>query len=460
MSSGVYPPYPSDPADWILFDIGTTEMKKAVNERTFIEKILAVEAALATAEGELGVIPKNAAEEIAEKASIDYVDLNKVSERLQSTGGHFLVATIEPWREKIGDVGEFAHWGATTQDITDTAMVLLIGDANRFILRDLLEIRDALVNLARRYKDTPMVARTHVVHALPFTFGLKVSVWLDELSRHIDRFGRLEKELLVGNIMGAVGTYAGFGEKGPEIQRLALKKLGLISPVVSWNAARDRFADYLHLLAMIGSTLSKIAIQILILMRPEIGEIEEPIPPGHVGSSTMPQKRNPFKSEITVALARLLRANAQTMAESMETYDERGFSTWFAEFLIIPRGCLMISTVLQSMKEITHGLVVHTENMKRNLELSGGLINSEAIMMALAPKIGRLRAHRIVYECAEIATKQRKEFKEVLLQNEVIAKHLTKHDVESLLDPRGYVGLSSQIVDETIRSTTKHIARG
>jgi adenylosuccinate lyase len=456
LPSETYPPYPSDPADWILFGIGTPEMREVVNERSFIEKILRVEAALATAEGELGVIPKDAAEEIVKKASIDYIDMNKVKERLQKTGGHFIVAIIEPWREGIGDAGEFVHWGATTQDITDTAMVLLIKEANELILRDLLGIRDALIQLARKYRDTPMAARSHVVHALPFTFGLKVSVWLDEISRHIERFRCIEKELLVGNIMGAVGTYASFGEKGPDIQRFALRQLGLECPVVSWNAARDRFANYMNLLAMTATTLSKLAIQILILMRPEIQEIEEPIPPGHVGSSTMPQKRNPFKSEITVALARILRAYAQTITESMETYDERGFNTWFAEFLIIPRSCLIMSTILQFMKEITQTLVVRPENMKRNLELSGGLINSEAIMMALAKKIGRLRAHHIVYDCVEIALKERRPFKEVLLQNDTIAKYLMSHEVDRLLDPMGYVGLSSQIVDETIKRATKN----
>ncbi|RLG60953.1 hypothetical protein DRN86_01220 [Candidatus Geothermarchaeota archaeon] len=205
-------------------------------------------------------------------------------------------------------------------------MMLLVREAYDLILKDLSEIKNALIDLARRYKNTPMAGRTHSVHAVPMTFGFKVSVWLDEISRHIERFEEMKKRLFVGNITGAVGTFASFGEKGPEIQKLTLEKLGLGVPAIFWHAARDRIAEFLNLLAMTASTLSKIADQILILMRPEILEIEEPIPPGHVGSSTMPQKRNPFLSEMSVALTRIIRAYAHIMTESMETLDERNFS--------------------------------------------------------------------------------------------------------------------------------------
>lgn len=451
MSSQVYPPYPSSPLDWFLMRLGTAEMRSIFNEKSFIEKILKVEAALAEAEGELGVIPRAAAREIVSKASIENLDLTKVKDRVEKTGGHYLVAIIEPWRDKIGEVGEYVHWGATTQDISDTAMVLLVKDANELILKDLEEIQKALMAMARQYKDTPMAGRSHAVHALPMTFGLKVAVWLDEVTRHVERFEEIEKRLYVGNMTGAVGTFASFGEKGPDVQRLTMARLGLGVPGICWHAARDRFAEYLNLLAVAASTLSKIATQVLLLMRTEIAEIEEPIPPGHVGSSTMPQKRNPFMSEFSIALARVIRGYAHTMAESMETYDERGFNTWFSEFIIIPESCLLMSTVASYLKTILQKLVVHPETMKKNLNLSDGLINSEAIMMALAKKIGRQNAHHILYDCAEKVLHEKKSFRQVLLEHEIVTKHLSKQEIEKLIDPTLYLGSSSSIVDEVVK---------
>jgi adenylosuccinate lyase len=444
---------PCHPVDWVLFkyNLASPDMRNVFNERSFIEKILKVEVALAEAEAELGIIPEKAAREIAKKASLEYIDLEKVEQRVQRTG-HFLVAIIESWREKIGENGEFVHWGATTQDISDTAMVLLIREACNLILSDLLEIKDSLIILADKYKGAPMAGRTHCVHAVPMTFGLKVGVWLDEISRHIERFKEIQKRLFVGNITGAVGTFASFGPKGPEVQKLTLKKLGLEVPAICWHAARDRLAEFLNLLAIIASTLSKIANQVLILMRPEILEIEEPIPPGHVGSSTMPQKRNPFLSETSVALARIIRAYAHTMTESMETLDERNFSTWFVEFVIMPESCLFLSIILKNLKIILQKLEVHPENMKRNLELTEGLINAEAVMMALAQKIGRQRAHHIVYDCAMKAQKEKRPFRDVLLENKIITEHISKQDLKKLLDPANYTGLSSDIVKQLTSS--------
>ena len=445
--------YSSHPVDWILFkhNLGSSEMREIFNEKTFIEKILKVEAALAEAEAELGIIPRDAAEEIVRKASLEYIDLEEVEEGIRRTG-HFLVPVIESWRGRIGEYGEYIHWGVTTQDIMDTVMMLLVKEAYSLILRDLLDIRNSLIALASRYRDTPMAGRTHCVHAVPITFGFKVCVWLDEVSRHIERLEEVKGRLLVGNITGAVGTFASFDGKGVEVQRIVLRKLGLESPNICWHAARDRFAEFLNLLAIISSTLSKIANQILILMRPEILEVEEPIPPGHVGSSTMPQKRNPFLSEISIALTRLIRAYAHTMTECMETLDERNLNTWFTEFIIIPESCLLLSTVLSNLKSTLQKLIVHPENMRRNLELTDGLINAEALMMFLAKRIGRLRAHSIIYRCAMKAQEENRSFKEVLLEDEAIRKHITGKDLEKLLDPIQYTGLSSIIVEHVIKA--------
>lgn len=454
MRRSLYPPFPSHPVDWFLFDLATPAMKDVFNERKFIETVLKVEVVLAQAQSELGVIPRAAASAISEKASFKLLDLNNMRNRVEVTGGHFLVAIIESWRKKIGEQGEWLHWGATTQDIVDTAMVLLIREANQQLMRDLLEIKKSTMRLAKLHKTTPIAGRTHAVHAVPMTFGLKVSVWLDEIVRNIQRLREIERRLYVGNLTGAVGTFASLGTKGPNVQELTLKKLGLRIPNVCWHAARDRFAEYINLLALIASTLSKVALQVILLTRTETGELEEPVPPGHVGSSTMPQKRNPVMSEISIALARLVRANAHAMTESMETFDERGFNTWFAEFVIIPESCLLVSQIAYYLKTTLESLVVHPDKMRDNLLLSGGSINAEAIMMALAPKMGRQRAHHLVRTCALESQVGNKSFERVLLEDKVIRKHLTEVDIKRLLDPVSYIGQSSKLVDKVITANS------
>lgn len=438
------------PLDNVFFSgiLSTPEMRQIFEEKNYVQKMLDVEAALAYAEAELGMIPAEAAKEIAEKADVNLINFEEVRKLLEKTG-HFVMAIIISW-SKILKNGEYIHWGVTSQDITDTATVLLIRDAYALILNDLKIIKDHLSNLAIKYKDTPIVGRTHITHAVPMTFGLKVAVWLDEINRHHERFNEMKKRLFVGNITGAVGTLASFDHKGLDVQRLTLERLGLNIPSVSWHSARDVLGEFINGLALAASTLSKIAQQILILMRPEIFEIEEPIPPGAIGSSTMPQKKNPKLSERTIALTRILRGFTVAMSEAIETIDERSFSTQFSEFIIIPESCLLMSAILRNMKTILGGLVVHPENMEKNLSLSKGLINSERVMIALGKYIGRQTAHEVIYHVTMKAWEENRSFEEMLLEDDTIKKFFSAEEIKNLCNPLTYLGCSSQIVEMVV----------
>ncbi len=442
------------PLDNVFFReiLSTPEMREVFEEKNYVQKMLDVEAALAYAEAEIGMIPTEAAKEIAEKADVTLIDFEEVKRLLKKTG-HFVMAVILSWSNVCKKSGEYIHWGVTSQDITDTATVLLIRDAYALILNDLKIIKDHLSHLAIKYKETPIVGRTHITHAVPMTFGLKVAVWLDEINRHQERFHEMKKRLLVGNITGAVGTFASFDHKGLEVQRLTLEKLGLNIPSVSWHSERDGLGEFINGLALTASTLSKIAQQILILMRPEILEIEEPIPPGAIGSSTMPQKKNPKLSERTIALTRILRGFTVAMSEAIETIDERSFSTQFSEFIIIPESCLLMSAILRNMKTILGGLVVHPENMGKNLSLSKGLINSERVMIALGKRIGRQTAHEVIYHVTMKAWEENRSFEEVLLEDKTIKKYFSAEEIKNLCNPLTYLGYSSQIVEMVVNKT-------
>ena len=437
--------------DGVLFKnvFGTPEMREVFCEDHYIETFLEVEAALARAEATAGLIPANAAEEITKRASLEYVDKDRIEELVSETG-HTAMSIIGAWKESFGDAGEYIHWGATTQDILDTTVVLQLREALGIVVRDLESIDDGLAALAETHRDTPMIGRTHYVHAIPMTFGLKVAVWVDELARSLERLEEVKQRLLVGQFFGATGTLASIGETGIEVQRHLQDELDMPIPAVVWQPARDRFAEVLNALAIVASTLSKIATQVLFMHRPEVGEVEEGITEGKVGSSTMPHKKNPRKSEGTVMLARLIRANAHAMTETMETVDERSATTWYAEFSLIPETFLFTSRLLSNVVEVIETIEVYPDRMAENIDIYGGLVASERVMMALADRVGRQTAHEIVYRDAMRAVDEGKDFTEVLLQDSRVTDELDVETIETLSDPREYVGTSGHFVDQVL----------
>lgn len=428
---------------------GTPEMREAFREERFVERFLEVEAALARVQGDLGMIPEDAAAEIDAHASLDHVDLDLVSANVEEI--HlFTMAIIEAWKEGVGDAGEYIHWGATSQDVSDTALLLQVREGLEIVRDDLERIGDVLAALAEEHAETPMIGRTHHVHAIPITFGLKAATWLDELGRHLDRIDELAERLFVVEFFGATGTLASVGEEGLAVQEGLAEELDLRVPDVAWYAARDRFTELLTTLGMVASTLGRISKGVLMLNRPDIGELAEPIGEDDIGSSTMPHKRNPVKSEEAHMLARLVRSDAGLSFELMEGHDERDASTWFAEFAVVPRAFLYTSRALANVEATLGGLGVDEERMQENLGHFGGVIASERVMMALAERVGRQTAHDVVGEAAMAAFDGEDSFADLLLADDRI--DLPAERIAALTDPETYTGVSAELTRRAVES--------
>lgn len=428
---------------------GTPEMRGVFSEERFIERFLEVEAALARAEAHEGIVPEWAAEEITAKASLKHLDFEKVEANVADL--HlFSMAIIDAWKESMDDAGEYVHWGTTTQDISDTALVLQIREGLDVIERDLAALAEALEHLVEQHAETPMIGRTRSVHALPMTFGLKVATWLDEVNRHRDRIESLRTRVEVLEFFGAVGSLASLGENGLDVQEALADELDLAVPDVAWFAARDRIAEVVATLGLVTATLTRIGRQVLLLNREEVGELSEPIEEGEIGSSTMPHKRNPVQSEETVLLSRLTRAHVSTALELMETYDERDFSATLGEFAVVPETFLYASRALQYVHNVTSDLVVHEDSMLENLRHHGGLVASEAVMMALAEELGRQTAHDVTHEAAMRALDGEASFAEALLKDERVTSSFSQERIEEATDPEAYTGVSGELAQRAL----------
>ncbi len=434
---------------------GTPEMRAVFDDLHLLQKWLDVEVALAQAEAELAIIPEAAASEITRHAHADRLDLPRLKQLIDQTV-HPIVPVIRVLQQACnGDAGEYIHWGATTQDIMDTAMILQVKEAMA-ILEDRLEsITAVLSESAMKYRDMPMAGRTHGQQALPITLGYKIAVWLAEVDRHRERLAQIKPRVLVGEFGGAVGTLASVTEFGLQIQEGMMKRLGLGVPVISWHSARDNLAEFASTLSLIAATMGKIAHEIINLQRTEIAEIEEPFNEGKVGSSTMPHKRNPMLCEAILALARLIIRNTPAAMDAMIQEHERDWVGDHIEWAYLPEICVMTDGALQLTERVVKGLRVYPERMRSNLDRTNGLMLSEAIMLALAQKMGRQTAHAVVYECAMRAIEQGLPFRQTLAEHPDVARHLSAQDIERHLDPVHYTGLSGQFVDRVMQN---HIA--
>jgi 3-carboxy-cis,cis-muconate cycloisomerase len=402
---------------------------------------LDVEAALAEAQAELGIIPAAAAREIAAKAQLKYLDLAAVREGLARTG-HPLVPLV--WaldRACDGDAGGYVHWGATTQNITQTGQLLQVRRAHAIFLGQLAAILTALADLAERTRDVLLPGRTHGQHAVPATFGFKVAVWIDELCRHVERLRGCEDRVFVTMLGGGAGTLASLGEAGLAAQEKMAARLGMRPMPMPARTIGDHLAEYVTLLGLLAATGSKIGREIYTLMKQEFGEVEEPVPPGTVGSSTMPQKRNPKLSQDIVAAAAQIRALVPLALEAMQTEHEADRTTSIMMSRAVVDACELTGDVLQRLVVLFEGLQIFPERMRTNLDLSGGLIMAEALMLELGKRIGRQRAHDAVYDAAQAAVTQSRPFRETLAENSHVSAGLTPAQVEALLDPARYTGL-------------------
>lgn len=423
-----------------------------------VQKWLDVERALALTQAEMGLIPDEAAQEIARRSDVELFDLERLGRENRETG-HILVPTIWALAEHCeGHWGEYVHYGVTTQDILDTGLVLQIQEAWELVLARLRSIQTQLLALAQRHKFTPMVARTHGQHALPTTFGYKVAVWVDEIDRHLQRFGEARARMMVGNLTGAVGTMASFGTRGFEVQQRTLERLGLAAPRTSWHCARDRILEVAGLLLQVAVTLGRIANELYHLQRTEIDEVREGGAPGKIGSSTMPHKQNPSTVDLISALSRMIRAQMVALTDAAFHLHERDGTAWRIEWAALPELFVYAGALLARMDELlAGGLDVREQRMRDNLDLLGGRILSERVMLALGARFGKQTAHELVSEVSQQARRHDIPFRQALLEDERLRDSFTPQALEDLLDPVTYAGLAADMVDLVARGATHHL---
>lgn len=420
-------------------------MREVFSDESLVEKLLRVEAALAGAEGRLGLIPQQAAEEIDRKAHLENFSIEKLRQSYESLG-QIMVPVVRALAEQCeGDAGGYVHWGATTQDIYDTAFALRYKQAFHLVLEHLRTIRDALAVLADREAGTLIAGRTHAQHALPLTFGYKVAVWFWEVVRQIERWEQASPRVLVGNITGAVGSMAGFGTSGLEVQRLALEKLELGVPEICWHTARDRSGEIAGLITLTSGTLEKIANEVYRLQSTEIGELAEPTFEGKIGSSTMPHKRNPHLCEMVIASSRAARAEASVVFEAMAQEHERHMGLWRAEWVGLPNAFMLLGGALSKTSHIVGGLEVHRERMRANLDLSRGAMLSEMVMLELGRFVGRQQAHELVYRASMRASRENMQLRDCLGEMEEVTSRLSTEDLDRMFDYSSYVGLAPEL---------------
>ncbi len=443
--------------DSILFRdaFGTERMRAVFNDFALVSRYVEVEVALARAQGRCGVIPAEAAEEIARRADVETLDFDLLR-RETDIVGYPILPLVHQLAQQCGEAGRYLHWGATTQDIMDTAVVLQVRDGLAIVAEEIAALRRILADLARAHRDTPMAGRTHLQQALPVTFGYKVAVWLAMFDRHAQRLEQLKPRVLVGQFAGAAGTLASIGDLGLAVQAALCEALGLGVPASTWHVARDGFAETINFLALIAGSLGKIALDVMIMASTEFAEVYEPFVPGRGASSTMPQKRNPISSELMLAAAKGLRQHAGLMLDAMIQDFERATGPWHAEWMAIPESFVLAAGALHQAKFALGGLIVDAARMKENLGISNGLIVAEAAMMQMAPFIGRQQAHDLVYAACRIVNEKGGTLAEVLSSDPEVAKYFDRAAIDRMTDPANYLGLAPAMVDRVIGEGRAH----
>jgi 3-carboxy-cis,cis-muconate cycloisomerase len=428
---------------------GTPAMRGIFEDAALLSRYTEVEVALARAQGRLGVIPAAAAKEIAARCNASKLDLERLKKETEVVG-YPILPLVRQLAAQCGEAGKFLHWGATTQDIMDTAVVLQVRDALALIEKDLDELRRVLVRQAKRYRDTPMAGRTHLQQALPITFGYKLAIWLAMLDRHAERLDQLRPRVLVGQFAGAAGTLASLGTRGLEVQKALMQELKLAQPAATWHAARDGLAEAVNFLGLVTGSLGKIAFDVILMASTEVAEVGEPFVQGRGASSTMPQKRNPISSELILACAKAVRQHAGLMLDAMVQDYERATGPWHAEWIALPEAFILTGGALHQARFMLDGLIVDEARMRKNLDMTHGLIVAEAVMMGLAPHLGRNEAHDIVYDACRAVAEKGGRLADALAAVPEVSKHLDKAALEKLTDPVNYLGAAQQMVDRVV----------
>jgi len=409
---------------------------------------LDVEAALAEAQAALDIIPASAAVQIKAGARLELLDDAAIRAGLAKTGHPLVPLVWELARVSGEEAGGYVHWGATTQNILETGDNLLLRRAHRILLKQLSELLGHLADLAERSADMVMAGRTHGQHAVPITFGYKVAAWIDELLRHVERLRGLEQRVFIALLGGAAGTFASLGAQGPDVQSGLARLLDFAPSAVPSRSHRDREAEYVTVLGLLAGTSGKMANEVYTLMRQEFGEASEPVPPGTVGSSTMPQKRNPILCQDVIAGAAQVRALVPLALDAMMSEHEANRTTTAMMRSAVGPACIHIGDCLGRLNAIMGGLELNPERMRENLELTGGMILSEAIMLELGKALGRQEAHDVVYDAIEDVLAGKVTFKQALADAPKLAAELPPEQVAAMLDPSEYTGLCANMARE------------
>lgn len=429
-------------------------MRAVFTAQAQIKAYVVAEVALAVAQGRTGVIPSDAAAEISDRAPKVPLDLAFLKEDAENVG-YPIVGLVKQLSAGCGEAGRYIHWGATTQDIMDTGTVLQARDAVTIIQRQLASVMAILARLATEHRGTVMAGRTHLQQALPVTFGHKVAIWLSMLQRLSARLERAKADALMAQLGGAAGTLSSLEDRGLDVRCAFAEELGLREPDITWHVARDGLVDLVQTLATICGALGKIGYDVMLLMATEIGEVFEPFESHRGASSTMPQKRNPISSEILLANAKTARDCSALMLDAMVQDLERATGPWHVEWHALPQAFMLASSSLAQAEFMLGGLIVDTGRMMRNVALTKGLIVSEAVMMGLAPALGRQPAHDEVYAACRAAIAANGTLLDALLARPAVASALPKERLAALCDPANYIGTAREMVDRVLATANR-----
>ena len=411
------------------------EMGELWTETYKLKTWLQVEVAVCEAQAELGAIPEAAVEEIKQKANFDPKRVLEIEAEVR----HDMIAFLTNVNEYVGDAGRYIHLGLTSSDVLDTALALQLVASLDIILERLEQLSQAIRYQAQQHRNTVMVGRSHGIHAEPITFGFKLAGWLAEVCRNRDRLVRLHQQIAVGKISGAVGTYANID---PRIEAIACQKLGLQPDTASTQViSRDRHADYVQQLALLGASIERFAVEIRNLQRTDVLEVEEFFSKGQKGSSAMPHKRNPIRSERLTGMARILRSHAVAALENVALWHERDISHSSVERVILPDVCILTHFMLVEITDLVKNLLVYPENMKRNMNLYGGVIFSQRVLLTLVEKgMNREEAYSIVQSCAHQAWNQPEgNFNDLIANDARVTSQLTPKEIEECFDPQHHL---------------------
>lgn len=454
---------PTGAIDSLIFrDIfASAALREVWSDESRTQKYLDWEAALARAQASLGIIPLEAAAEITRVCKVGNIDFARYA-RDTLTIGYPVLGIVHQIADLCeGEAGNHCHWGATTQDVTDSATILQIRASFDIIGRDLDRAIAATARLAREHRSTPMAGRSNLQQAVPMTFGFKMARLLATLCRHRQRLAEIRPRIEVFEFGGAVGTLASLGDRGLDVQVALARELGLAQPDIAWHTERDRVAEAGCFLGLLTGTLAKFATDLKLMMQTEVGEASEPFVANRGSSSTMPQKRNPISCCYIHACAASVRQGVAALLDAMVEDHERATGPWEIEWIALPDVFTLAGGALSQACFVLEGLEVHPERMLTNLNMTHGLVVSEAVMMGLAPKMGRDKAHDVLYAICHDPKMGEQSLTDFLLAREDVTARLSEAEIRTLTDPVNYLGLAEAMVDRVLQQSglsRQHIA--